>query len=77
MAIPINSRPTDKRYLGNSNPGHKEVHDLDNEQTGENECQIDEIIEAGNAVVFSPDTLGEARNEGYDNCEYCIGESER
>jgi hypothetical protein len=64
-----------KRFVGNTNT--EEVHDLDNEQTGPNECQIDEIIAAGHAVIFSPDTLGEAHRQGYDNCAYCIGGSRR
>src|SRR5262245_32761587 len=29
-----------ERYLGNKSPSKKEVHDLDNEKTGTNECQI-------------------------------------
>jgi len=74
MATPINSRPTDKRYLGNSRTDHMEVHDLHNEQP---QCQIDEIIEAGNAVVFSPDTLEQAHKEEYDNGAYCLGGSQR
>jgi len=77
MATPVYSRPTDKRFLGNSDPGHMEVHDLKDEDTSPNACQIDEIIEAGNAVVFDPDTLEQAHNEGYDNCAYCIGASTR
>lgn len=40
-----------KRYCGNTNK--KEVHDLDNEKT---QCQIDEIIAAGHARTFDPDT---------------------
>jgi hypothetical protein len=71
VATPITSRPTNKRYLGNESK--KEVHDLDNEKTGANECQIDEIIAAGNAVVFSPDTLSQAKAEGYNTCSHCIG----
>ena len=74
MAVSISSRPTNKRYLGNSDTGHMEVHDLENEKP---QCQIDEIIEAGNAVVFDPDTLEQAKNEGYDNCAFCLGGSER
>jgi len=65
-----------KRFVGNTT-SKKEVHDLDNEQTGPNECQIDEIIEAGHARTFIPDTLEQAHKEGYDNCAYCIGGSER
>lgn len=59
-----------KRYVGNTNT--KEVHDLDNEKYGANECQIDEIIAAGHAVTFTPDTLSQAHSEGYDNCAHCI-----
>ena len=65
------------RFVGNTDPDNKEVHDLDNEQTGANECQIDEIIEAGHAKIFNPDTLEKAREEGYDNCHYCLGGSKR
>ena len=63
------------RFLGNAN--NMEVHDLDNEQTGANECQIDEIIKAGNARKFNPDTLQTAKDRGYDNCAYCLGGSRR
>ncbi len=64
------------RFVGNTTK-KKEVHDLDNEQTGANECQIDEIIAAGHARTFSPDTLVQAESETYDNCAYCIGRSKR
>lgn len=64
-----------KRYVGNTDK--KEVHDLDNEQTGKNECQIDEIIAAGHAKTFDPDTLEQAHREGYDNCAYCLGGSRK
>jgi hypothetical protein len=63
---------TGKRYLGNTRK--MEVHDLQNEKT---QCQINEIINAGHAVGFNPDTLAQARSEGYDNCAYCIGSSQR
>ena len=74
MATEVNSKPIDKKYLGNSSPSKMEVHDLHNEKPN---CQIDEIIQAGHAVVFAPDTSEQARSEGYDNCHYCIGGSER
>jgi hypothetical protein len=54
------------RFLGNTEK--KEVHDLDNEQTGKNECQIDEFIAGGHARIFDPDTLEQANKEGYENC---------
>jgi hypothetical protein len=63
------------RYLGNKNK--MEVHDLDNEDTSANGCQIDEIIRAGHAVRFNPDTLEEAHRQGYDNCAKCLGGSRR
>lgn len=72
MATPVTSRPSNKRYLGNTNK--MEVHDLENENAL---CQIDEIIEAGHAVVFTPDTLDQAHSEGYDNGAFCIGGSTR
>lgn len=71
MAYPTKTREG-KRYLGNSNT--MEVHDLNNEKP---QCQIGEIIAAGHAVGFRPDTLTQARSEGYDNCAYCIGSSRR
>lgn len=63
------------RFLGNKKS--MEVHDLDNEKTGANQCQINEIIRAGNAMYFNPDTLAEAHRQGYDNCRWCIGASKR
>lgn len=70
-AYPVSSRGG-RHYLGNK---HKmEVHDLYNEKTP---CQIDEIIKANHAMGFSPDTLNEAHNCGYDNCAHCLGNSTR
>lgn len=58
------------KYCGNV---HKmEVHDLDNEQTV---CQIDEIINAGHAVAIH--SLPDAHQRGFDNCAFCIGNSQR
>jgi hypothetical protein len=59
-----------ERYCGNKSK--KEVHDLDNEKTN---CQIDEIIKAGNDKPF--DTLAAAHAAGYDNCYWCLGGSTR
>ena len=73
MAFPVTSR-VGIRFLGNSSPSHMEVHDLHSEKAS---CQIDEILRAKNAVGFRPDTLAQARSEGYDNCAYCIGGSTR
>lgn len=72
MAKAVSSRPNNKRYLGNTNK--TEVHDLLNETA---RCQIDELLGAGRAVVFTPDTLAQAESEGYDNPHDCIGDSTR
>ncbi len=72
MATPTYTRPSAKRFLGNQSK--KEVHDLNSEKVN---CQIDEIIRAGNAVTFLPDTLAQAHAEGYDNGYWCLGNSTR
>jgi len=58
-------------YLGNTNK--MEVHDLYNEQTN---CQIKEI-KTEHRKSFNPDTLEQARTEGFDNCAWCLGGSKR
>ena len=63
-----------KRYIGNNSPTKKEVHDLDNEDTSPNGCQIDKIKEV---VTFDPDTLAEARSNGFDPCDKCLEGSTR
>ncbi len=62
-----------ERYLGNVSK--KEVHDLDQEDTNANGCQIDEIIAAGNDKPFQ--SLSSAHVAGYDNCAKCLGGSTR
>ena len=64
-----------KRFVGNT--ANMEVHDLDKEDTRPSGCQIDEIIKAGHAHTFNPDSLSEAHRLGYDNCAKCIGQSHR
>ena len=64
-----------ERYLANTSPSKREVHDLDNEKTGAYQCQIDEIIRAGNDKPYN--TQKAANDDGYDNCAYCIGGSKR
>jgi hypothetical protein len=71
MATSVSTRP-DERFLGNTNK--MEVHDLHAETTN---CQIDEIIGNGHAVVFSPDTLTQAKSERYDPCDHCLSGSTR
>ena len=58
-----------KRFVGNR--GTDQVHDLDNEDTDANACQIDEIRDW---KTFNPDTFAQAKNEGFDPCDYCIGD---
>jgi len=62
------------RFLGNNSPAKMEVHDLQYEKP---QCQTDEILKAGHAVRFVPDSLDEAHRCGHDNCAYCIGGSTR
>ena len=57
-----------EQYLGNTNKN--QVHDLDNEKKGEHECQIDEIIDAGNDKPFN--SLSAAHGAGYSDCDYCL-----
>lgn len=61
-----------ERYLANTSPSKREVHDLDNETK---QCQIDEIIAAGHDKPYN--SLSAAHADGYDNCAYCIGGSTR
>jgi hypothetical protein len=72
MAIPITRRLADRNYLGDIK--EMRVHDLRAEVPN---CQIDQIIHARHAVVLSPDSLSEAKREGFDPCGRCIGGSWR
>lgn len=56
-----------KRYLGNTNTN--QVHDLDNEDTAENGCQIDEIKHE-HIKMF--DYHFEASNAGFEDCDKCL-----
>jgi len=72
MASPISYRPSTKSFLGNTNT--REVHRLADETTN---CQIGEIVKAGHAVTFNPDSLSQAHAEKFDNCAYCLGGSKK
>lgn len=71
------------KYLINTNPGHLEVHDLDNEHTGFLACQIDEIIRAGHALYLNgvnneQDLIAWLnQNPHYDGCNYCLPQYHR
>ncbi|MBF8250019.1 MAG: hypothetical protein HW400_620 [Candidatus Levybacteria bacterium] len=62
------------RFLINDNPARLEVHDLDNEQTGPSECQIDEIVSYRYIVDTSINGLANwlRQNPQYDGCAYCL-----
>lgn len=68
------------RFIVNTDPRHYEVHDLNNEQTGENECQIDEIIEGDNyEYIKEGNTIDDLErwlrlHPEYDGCMYCLPE---
>ena len=56
-----------EQYLGDVDKYR--LHDLDNEQTGPNECQIDAIIDAGNDQPYV--SAQRAHMEGHADCEFC------
>lgn len=62
-----------ERYLANVNKS--EVHDLDQEDTRPNGCQIDEIIRARNDRPYT--SIAAAHSAGFDNCAKCLGGSTR
>ena len=68
MSLRYRGHMNGEQYLGNTNTN--QVHDLLNEQTGAYQCQIDEIIDAGNDKPFN--TLAAAHGAGYANCDYCL-----
>lgn len=61
-----------ERFLANTSPSKREVHDLDNEKVT---CQIDEIIRSGNDKPYN--SRESANRDRYDNCAYCMGGSTR
>lgn len=75
MSKRYRGRMNGERYLANANPTQLEVHDLDNEQTGPQQCQIDKIIAAGHEQPYND--LNAAIAAGYDRCNWCIGRSTR
>jgi hypothetical protein len=54
--------------LGNAQT--KEVHVLRNERSA---CQVEELLLSGRGVGFTPDTLAQAKLEGYELCQHCRG----
>lgn len=62
-------------FLGNKRS--KEVHDLNKTNQSSGGCQINETIVAGNAALIYPDTLAQAKREGFDPCAKCLPGSTR
>ena len=67
MARRFRSPYNNKKFLGNTND--MKVHNLDNEKTGESECQIDEIKHE-HIKMF--DYHFEAKKEGFEDCTHCL-----
>lgn len=61
-----------EQFLANSNPSQMEVHDLDNEQVGASQCQIDAIMQEGHDRPFR--SLYAAQLCGYTPCPSCLGQ---
>jgi hypothetical protein len=61
-----------QRYVANTSPYKREVHDLDNESRN---CLIDEVIRAGQDRPY--ESLSDAKREDFGMCAYCVGESNR
>ena len=59
------------RFLGDSK--NMIFHDLLYEEEGTDGCGVDLILEEGHAVGFFPDKREQARMEGYEPCQKCMG----
>ena len=55
-----------ERYVANTSPYKREVHDLDNENRN---CMVDEIIRAKQDKPFG--SLEAARREEFGQCPFC------
>ena len=60
-----------ERYLADTTPARRVVHDLDMENRAPYACQIDSIIAARAAQPF--ETITTARAAGFVDCPWCIG----
>jgi hypothetical protein len=61
-----------QKYVANTSPYRREVHDLDNENRN---CLIDEIIRSGQDKPYS--SLDEARHDEFGVCAFCSGNADR
>ena len=55
-----------ERYVANTSPYKREVHDLDNENRN---CLVDEIIRSRQEKGFG--SLADARREEFGECPFC------
>jgi hypothetical protein len=69
MAFPVTHK-RGRLHLGN--PRTAQVHVVTRARA---RCGVDELIAADHAVGFYPDSLAQARREGYDVCVHCTGKS--
>jgi hypothetical protein len=53
-------------YIGDSVA--KEVHCVKGERS---QCRVEDLLLLGRAVGFTPDTLAQARSEGFNPCTHC------
>ena len=60
-----------KQFIGNTNTD--QVHDLLKEDEEKNGYQIDEIKNE-HIKTFDPDTLEEAHEQKFVNCDKCLGD---
>ena len=75
--VAMTRRNPNFRFILNTDYRHLEVHDLDNEKTGANQCQIDELMRGGNYKYLTIDTeaglvVWLSSNPQYDGCAYCL-----
>ena len=75
MARRYTGNMSGEKFLANKSSEHKEVHDLDNEDTAANGCQINEIIRAGNDQPFN--LLATAHGAKFGDCAKCLTGSTR
>jgi hypothetical protein len=77
--VKIMRRDPRYRFLVNDNPYRLEVHDLDNEKTGPQECQINEISNYHYLISATLQGLVSWLNENpsYDGCYYCLPQYHR
>jgi hypothetical protein len=61
-----------RRYVGDRE--RQVVHDTWHDEC--EDCIIEDLVHRDRAVGFAPDTLGQAFEEGYDYCDWCVDGSD-